>query len=103
LPARRRCRSPADRPHEGDGDARNRRNLLGRPAADHRVNIVLSGDNAVVIALAARSLPPGQQKQAVIWAAAPRWSCGSCSTIVAVELLRLPYFERKRLSILDIY
>ena len=31
------------------------------------VNIVLSGDNAVVIALAARSLPPKQQKQAIIW------------------------------------
>ena len=30
------------------------------------VNIVLSGDNAVVIALAARSLPPAQQKKAVI-------------------------------------
>ena len=31
------------------------------------VNIVLSGDNAVVIALAARSLPPSQQKKAVAW------------------------------------
>ena len=31
------------------------------------VNIVLSGDNAVVIALAARSLPPHQQKKAVAW------------------------------------
>ena len=30
------------------------------------INIVLSGDNAVVIALAARSLPPKQQKQAVL-------------------------------------
>jgi len=29
------------------------------------VNIVLSGDNAVVIALAARSLPAHQQKKAV--------------------------------------
>jgi predicted tellurium resistance membrane protein TerC len=29
------------------------------------INIVLSGDNAVVIALAARSLPPRQQKLAV--------------------------------------
>ena len=27
------------------------------------VNIILSGDNAVVIALAARALPPQQQKQ----------------------------------------
>ena len=26
------------------------------------INIILSGDNAVVIALAARSLPPAQQK-----------------------------------------
>ena len=29
------------------------------------VNVVLSGDNAVVIALAARSLPPAQQKQEI--------------------------------------
>ena len=28
------------------------------------INIILSGDNAVVIALAARSLPPEQQKKA---------------------------------------
>ena len=41
------------------------------------VNIVLSGDNAVVIALAARGLPAHQQKQAVAWAAARPWSCGS--------------------------
>src|SRR5260370_39247653 len=33
------------------------------------VNIILSGDNAVVIALAARSLPAHQQKQAIIWGA----------------------------------
>src|SRR5688572_14536598 len=31
------------------------------------VNIVLSVDNAVVIALAARSLPAAQQRQAVLW------------------------------------
>ena len=31
------------------------------------VNIILSGDNAVVIALAARSLPQKQQKAAVLW------------------------------------
>jgi YjbE family integral membrane protein len=33
------------------------------------VNIVLSGDNAVVIALAARSLPQRQQKLAIFWGA----------------------------------
>ena len=31
------------------------------------VNIVLSGDNAVVIALAARNLPPHLQKKAIVW------------------------------------
>ena len=31
------------------------------------INIVLSGDNAVVIAMASRSLPPRQQKQAILF------------------------------------
>ena len=33
------------------------------------VNIVLSGDNAVVIALAARNLPPHHRRLAIIWGA----------------------------------
>ena len=35
-------------------------------------NILLSGDNAVVIAMAARSLPAAQQKRAIFWAAQRR-------------------------------
>ena len=31
------------------------------------INIILSGDNAVVIALAARALPPREQDKAVFW------------------------------------
>ena len=31
------------------------------------INIVLSGDNAVVIALASRALPPEQQRRAIAW------------------------------------
>ena len=31
------------------------------------INIILSGDNAVVIALAARSLPPEQQRKAIMF------------------------------------
>ena len=42
------------------------------------LNIVLSGDNAVVIALAARSLPKEQQKKAVMLARAQPWCCASC-------------------------
>ena len=34
------------------------------------VNLILSGDNAVVIAMAARSLQGSQRRQAIIWGAA---------------------------------
>jgi YjbE family integral membrane protein len=57
------------------------------------VNIVLSGDNAVVIALAARSLPAKQQKQAVLWGSGAAVIMRIILTIVAVELLRLPYLK----------
>lgn len=54
------------------------------------VNIVLSGDNAVVIALAARSLPPVQQKKAIFWGSSAAVAMRIILTIVAVELLKLP-------------
>ncbi len=57
------------------------------------VNIILSGDNAVVIALAARSLPPRQQTQAVIWGAGAAVVLRIILTIVAVELLKLPWLK----------
>lgn len=57
------------------------------------VNIVLSGDNAVVIALAARSLPPEQQKKAIFWGSAAAVIMRIVLTIVAVEMLKLPYLK----------
>ena len=57
------------------------------------INIVLSGDNAVVIALAARSLPPRQQKLAVLWGAGAAVVMRIILTVVAVELLRYPYLK----------
>jgi len=57
------------------------------------INIVLSGDNAVVIALAARSLPRRQQKLAVFWGAGAAVVMRIVLTIVAVELLRYPYLK----------
>ncbi len=57
------------------------------------VNIVLSGDNAVVIALAARSLPPKQQKAAIFWGSGAAIVMRIVLTIAAVELLRLPYLK----------
>lgn len=57
------------------------------------INIVLSGDNAVVIALAARSLPPRQQKQAVAWGSGAAVGMRIVLTLFAVALLQLPYLK----------
>ena len=57
------------------------------------VNIILSGDNAVVIALAARSLPQRQQKQAVFWGAGAAVILRILLTIFAVALLTLPWLK----------
>src|SRR5881628_518827 len=57
------------------------------------VNIVLSGDNAVVIALAARSLPPRQQKQAIFWGSGAAIILRIILTLFAVALLTLPYLK----------
>ena len=57
------------------------------------VNIVLSGDNAVVIALAARSLPPKQQKLAILWGAGAAVVLRIILTFVAVWLLSLPWLK----------
>ena len=57
------------------------------------VNIVLSGDNAVVIALASRSLPPKQQKQAILWGSGGAIVLRVILTVVAVVLLQIPYVQ----------
>ena len=57
------------------------------------VNIVLSGDNAVVIALAARSLPPHQQKKAIAWGSGAAIFMRIVLTIFAVALLQYPYLK----------
>jgi YjbE family integral membrane protein len=57
------------------------------------VNLLLSGDNAVVIALAARSLAPEQQKTAVFWGAGAAVILRIILTIFAVALLTLPWLK----------
>jgi YjbE family integral membrane protein len=57
------------------------------------VNIILSGDNAVVIALAARSLPKHQQNKAVFWGAGAAVVLRIVLTLFAVALLRYPYLK----------
>src|SRR5436853_1867910 len=57
------------------------------------VNIILSGDNAVVIALAARSLPRKQQTQAIIWGSGAAIVMRILLTLFAVALLTLAWLK----------
>jgi YjbE family integral membrane protein len=57
------------------------------------INVVLSGDNAVVIALACRSLPPKQQKAAFIVGTAGIVVLMTILTIFAAYLMTIPYLQ----------
>lgn len=57
------------------------------------INIVLSGDNAVVIALASRSLPPRQQKHAILFGSFGAIVLRIVLTFFAVLLLGLPFLK----------
>lgn len=57
------------------------------------INIILSGDNAVVIALAARAVPVEQQKKAILFGAGAAVILRILLTVVAVQLLKLPFLQ----------
>jgi YjbE family integral membrane protein len=57
------------------------------------VNIILSGDNAVVIALACRSLPPHLQRKGIFYGSAGAIVCRVVLTFFAVYLLELPFLK----------
>lgn len=54
------------------------------------IDIVLAGDNAIVIALAARALPPHLRKRAIIWGAVGAVAVRSLMTVIVVWLLKVP-------------
>jgi YjbE family integral membrane protein len=57
------------------------------------INIILSGDNAVVIALAARSLPAEQQAKAIMFGSGAAVVLRVALTVVAAKLLEVPYLQ----------
>jgi YjbE family integral membrane protein len=57
------------------------------------INLLVSGDNAVMIALAARSLPARQQKQAVFWGSSAAVALRIILTLFAVALLAIPWLK----------
>ena len=54
------------------------------------INLLVSGDNAVMIALAARSLPPRQQRLAVFWGTAAAVALRIVLTVFAARALEWP-------------
>ncbi|REE93017.1 YjbE family integral membrane protein [Paenibacillus taihuensis] len=57
------------------------------------INVLLSGDNAVVIALASQQLPPAKRKKAVLWGAIAAVGLRYVLTLVALTLLKIPYLQ----------
>src|SRR3954471_3219240 len=54
------------------------------------IDLVLAGDNAIVIALAARNLPPQLQKKAIVWGTVGAIVVRSAMTVGVVWLLKIP-------------
>lgn len=54
------------------------------------IDLVLAGDNAIVIALAARSLPDNLRKKAVLWGTVGAIVVRSSMTLIVVWLLMIP-------------
>lgn len=54
------------------------------------IDLVLAGDNAIVIALAARNLPPTLRKRAIIWGTFGAIAIRTAMTMVVVWLLKIP-------------
>jgi YjbE family integral membrane protein len=54
------------------------------------IDLVLAGDNAIVIALAARNLPPALQRKAIVWGTVGAIAVRSAMTVGVVWLLKIP-------------
>src|SRR4026208_151738 len=59
-------------------------------AATIVIDLVLAGDNAIVIALAARRLPRTLQRRAIVWGTVGAVALRSALTVGALSLLKVP-------------
>jgi YjbE family integral membrane protein len=55
------------------------------------INLILSGDNAIVIAMASKKLPEAQRRLAIFWGTFGAIALRIILTLVAVALLSIPY------------
>ena len=63
---------------------------LSALAAIVLIDLVLAGDNAIVIALAARKLPPDLQRKAILWGTVGAIAVRTLMTLGVVWLLKIP-------------
>lgn len=54
------------------------------------IDLVLAGDNAIVIGMAARRLSPAQQRRAIFWGTFGAVGIRIVATVLVVELLKIP-------------
>ncbi|MFC4619931.1 TerC family protein [Camelliibacillus cellulosilyticus] len=54
------------------------------------IDLILAGDNAIVIGLAARNLPKKEQKKAIVWGTVGAVGIRALATLGVVWLLKLP-------------
>jgi YjbE family integral membrane protein len=64
--------------------------FLGALAAIVLIDLVLAGDNAIVIALAARNLPQALQRRAIVWGTAGAVVVRASLTVGVLWLLQIP-------------
>jgi len=64
--------------------------FLSALAAIVLIDLALAGDNAIVIALAARNLPKAQQRKAILWGTVGAVAVRSSLTVAVLWLLALP-------------
>jgi len=57
------------------------------------INLILSGDNAVVIAMASRNLPSNLKNKAIIWGTVGAVVFRILFTVIVMYLLKLPYIH----------
>lgn len=57
------------------------------------IDLVVSGDNAMVIALASRRLPDEQRRKAILWGTFGAVALRVFMTVIAVYLLKVPFLQ----------
>src|SRR4051794_11332536 len=57
------------------------------------LNLILSGDNAVIIAMASKKLPIKQQTKAILWGSLGAVVLRVILTLIATSLLDIPYLQ----------